>query len=91
MSTLTWWQNLKLQVGVIESTKPFYNLFRNCIIADLRESDRLTETGLDHLLCDVVKHCFAGVPCRPPAKARDILSQLCLPEHSLCHINVKGK
>ena len=53
-------------------------------------SNRLTETGLDELLCDVVKHCFTGEPCRPPAKARDILHRLTHPEHSLCFINVKG-
>ena len=58
---------------------------------DLRDSNRLTVTGLDHLLCNVVIYCLAGEPCRPPAKARDILSQLIHPEHSLCHINVKGK
>ncbi len=63
MSTLTWWQNVQLEVGEIESTKPFYELFRNCIISDLRISDRVTVSGLDHLLCNVVKLCFAGEPC----------------------------
>jgi hypothetical protein len=51
----------------------------------------LSVTGLDHLLCDVVKYCFAGEPTRPPAKARDILSDLIHPDHSLCNIMVKGK
>jgi hypothetical protein len=91
MSTLTWWQQVKFQIGEIENTKPFYNLFRVCIAQDLRDSNRLSGTGLDNLLCDVVKHCFTGEPCRPPAKARDILSKLIHPEHSLCHFMVKGK
>ena len=54
-------------------------------------SNRVTGTGLDHLLCDVVKHCFAGEPCQPPAKARDILSLLIHSDHSLCHTTVKNK
>ena len=82
---------MQLEMGEIENTKPFYDLFRNCIINDLRISDRLTVSGLDHLLCNVVKHCFAGEPCKPPAQARDILSQLIHPDHSLCHIVIKGK
>ncbi len=54
---------MQLEVGAIESTKPFYELFRKCIISDLRISDRVTVSGLDHLLCNVVKLCFAGEPC----------------------------
>ena len=91
MSTLTWWKQVQFHIGNIENTKPFYNLFRVCITQDLRESHRVSVTGLDHLLCDVAKHCFAGEPCQPPAKARDILSLLIHPDHSLCHINIKNK
>jgi hypothetical protein len=54
-------------------------------------SNRVAVTGLDNLLCDVVKHCFAGEPCQPPAKARDILSLLIHPDHSLCHIKIKHR
>jgi hypothetical protein len=54
---------VQLEVGAIDNTKPFYELFRNCIISDLRISDRVSVSGLDHLLCNVVKHCFAGEPC----------------------------
>ena len=57
----------------------------------MRESSRLTVFGLDHLLCDVVKHCFAGELARPPVKARDILANLINSDHSICYINVKGK
>jgi hypothetical protein len=32
MSTLVWWQNLRLLVGIPENTKIFYKNFKKCIM-----------------------------------------------------------
>ncbi len=78
-------------MGSIENTKSFYKMFRNCILSDLRLSDRLKATGLDSVLFDVVKYCFSGEPFLPPPSAREILEELIAPAHSLCMIKIRGK
>ena len=91
MSTITWWDKLILTVGKLENTKPFYNSFRKCITKDLLLSTQLQTTGLERLLTDVVKYCFAGEPCLPPVKARTILAKLVHQEHALKNITQRGK
>jgi hypothetical protein len=41
-------------MGNIKNVKPFYERFRKCISVDLCVSDRLRESGLDKLLCEIV-------------------------------------
>jgi hypothetical protein len=91
VSTINWWDKLTLTVGKIENTKPFYNNFRKCITKDLLLSSRLEATGLENLLADVTKFCFAGEPCLPPVKARTILAKLVQPDHALTNIMQRGK
>jgi hypothetical protein len=59
-------------------------MFRNCILSDLRLSDRLKATGLDSVLFDVVKYCFSGEPFLPPPSTRAILEELIAPAHAIC-------
>jgi hypothetical protein len=66
-------------------------MFRNCIKADLKLSDRLKATGLQTVALDVLKYCFSGEPFLPPPCARELLEELVCPEHSLCRIKIRGK
>ena len=54
-------------------------------------SDRLRESGLNMLLCEIVKCCFAGEACHAPVLARHFLAKLIHPDHSVCGTIVKGK
>ena len=54
MSTIVWWQNLKLQIGIPENTKIFYKKFKACILCDMGLSDRLRESGLASMFYDVI-------------------------------------
>ena len=42
------------KVGIPENTKIFYKNFKTCILCDMRQSDRLRESGLANLLYDVI-------------------------------------
>jgi hypothetical protein len=54
-------------------------------------SSRLEATGLNNLLADVAKYCFAGEPCLPPHSARPFLAKLVQPDHALVNIMLRGK
>ncbi len=58
---------------------------------DFSPSFRLESTGLNKLLTDVVKYCFAGEPCLPPVQARKFLDKLVLPDHALVNVMRRGK
>ncbi len=66
MSTINWWQNVEMDLGYIKNVKNFYKCFGNCVLKDLCLSDRLRESGLEKLFCDIVKFCFAGEVCYAP-------------------------
>jgi hypothetical protein len=73
VSTISWWNMVEQQFGTFDNTKPFYNMFRNCLKSDLILSDRLEATGLKTVLLDMLKYSFAGEPFPPPASARALL------------------
>ena len=78
-------------MGNLKNTKPFYDCFRRCVYQDLCLSDRLRESGLDKLLCDVVQFCFKGEMFTAPALAKHQLAKLIHPDHSISGTIVKGK
>ena len=49
-------------------------------------SDRVKATGLESILCDIVKYSFAGELCTPPPGTRSLLEKLIAPENTLCYI-----
>jgi hypothetical protein len=77
--------------GPLPNTKPFYINFRKCIIADLKASARIKETGLSSILFEVIKYSFSGEPHTPPAHTRQFLEKLISPDHAICFIKKRGK
>jgi len=58
----------------MDNTKPLYNRFRNCLINDIKQSEKLKVLGLEDVFVDIVKYCFSGEPFLPPDKARVYLN-----------------
>lgn len=58
VSTLTWWDWAKAELGDKTTTTPFYQSFRSTLQTDLRTSERLQATGLTDILIDTLRYCF---------------------------------
>ena len=82
-STIRWWPTVAQQYPAVVNTQPLYSAFRKAIVHDLTKSERLRQTGLTQLLCDIAQYSFASGPIAAPQHLFDILQQLVHPHHAL--------
>lgn len=90
VSTITWWDWTKAELGDRTTTTPFYRNFRATLNGDLKTSERLRTNGLIDILLDTLKYCFKGDKTLPPDRAILDLERLQHPSHALTTITKKG-
>ena len=55
------WQDMvELHTGAMDSPAILYNVFREMVEFDLRESERVQEGGTLNLLLEILPYCFKG-------------------------------
>ena len=89
-STITWWNDVKSELGGGTTTTPLYKNFRNAIHTDLRKSTRLAANGLTDIFLDTAKHCFKGAPALPSAPVREAIDTLHHRNHAITSIVKRG-